>query len=107
MTRKATANKKNGITGATTSRRGRRKATRLLYVYVDCFVPVAGNDGRGELQLVVGRKERLGVDVSGRKLGRQISRNCFTVDKVVVSNGMAIARQPDELAFIRIQVLHP
>src|SRR3569832_868327 len=70
-------------------------------------IPALGDGVLGGRLLIERREHGLGVERRVGELGKQVSRNGVLAGQVVEADRVAIAGEPAELTFVRIEILHP
>src|SRR3972149_3292961 len=86
------------------SLRYRDAVVRLLDVQPNGGIPLGRDQLLGRVELVEGREDRA-LDV--RQLRQLVRRHGIRVDEVLVADRVAVARQPEVLALVAVEVLHP
>src|SRR3569833_2288867 len=79
----------------------------LLDIGSDGRIPALGDDVLGGRLLVEGREHRLGIERRVRELREKVLGNGFLAGEVVEADRVTVAGEPADLAFVRIQILHP
>src|SRR6185312_9664398 len=79
----------------------------LLDIGSDDRVPVLGDLGVGRGLINKCREHGLGVERRVRQLVEQVLRNGVLAGKIVESDRMAVAGEPQQLALVGVEVLFP
>ena len=85
----------------------RARPGSIIDVGANNSVPLLGDGFLGRTLLVERREHGLVIGLGRRQLCQDVRRDLAVLGKVVEADRMAIALQPAELAFIRIEILHP